>query len=67
MYRSKYGFSKRNLFRLFDAIGTMALGDLTKQSILEAWNGGAFEEMRVKVLAGRDAVPLCRHCDTLVD
>ncbi len=50
-----------------DALGTVTLGDLTKQKIAEAWNSELYEDVRTRVLAGRDAMPLCRHCDTLGD
>lgn len=50
-----------------DALGIMTLGDLSRQSVEEVWRGPAFEEMRGKILHGRDGVPLCRRCDTLPD
>ncbi|MCC8189942.1 MAG: SPASM domain-containing protein [Planctomycetes bacterium] len=48
-----------------DAVGKMTLGDLRRESLAEAWWGSAYVDLRNRVLAGRDALDLCRHCDTL--
>ncbi|MCC8189943.1 MAG: SPASM domain-containing protein [Planctomycetes bacterium] len=50
-----------------DAVGVVTLGDLTQQSVLEAWYGEVYEDARRRLLESRDAFALCRHCDTLGD
>ena len=47
-----------------DALGTNTLGDLTKETILEAWQGEKYKKIR-NLLAkkGRKAVELCQYCD----
>lgn len=47
-----------------DALGTMTLGDLTKESLADAWWGERYREIRERILNGRDAFELCRRCDT---
>lgn len=49
-----------------DPYGKYTLGDLTKQSILEVWNGKEFQEIRSSLLKGRKAVEHCRQCDTFI-
>ncbi len=46
-----------------DALGTYTLGDLTKQSIVEIWNGKEFWTIRNKILQGRNKLNLCKDCD----
>jgi MoaA/NifB/PqqE/SkfB family radical SAM enzyme len=47
-----------------DALGNVTLGDLSKESILEIWNGELFVEYRKKILRGRENIPLCIACDS---
>ena len=48
-----------------DALGKITLGDLTTESLADAWWGARYVDIRKRVLDGRDALDLCRHCDTL--
>ncbi len=48
-----------------DALGTMSLGDLTKDKLIDIWNSDAYQELRKRVLDGRGSLDLCRNCDTL--
>lgn len=45
-----------------DALAQITLGDLTKQSILEAWNGDAYVKIRELALKGSEYLSLCRVC-----
>lgn len=46
-----------------DVYGNYTLGDLTKQTLSDVWNGGAYWSIRDELLRGRDHVPMCRNCD----
>ena len=46
-----------------DALGNCTMGDVSKESILEVWNGKAFREIREKIRPGRKNLPKCRFCD----
>ncbi len=49
-----------------DLAGEMPLGDVSKQSLLEIWNGQKLIELREKIASGRYTdVPLCKGCDIL--
>lgn len=50
-----------------DALGKYTLGDLSSQSLTEAWWSDAYEAARSKLLSGRSGFELCRDCDTLGD
>lgn len=50
-----------------DALGTLTLGDLSKQTLEEAWYSPAHQAAMEKILVGRDDFPICRQCDTLCD
>ena len=50
-----------------DALGKVTLGDVSKQSIREVWNGEKFREVRRKLLRpkkqGRKSLDVCKGCD----
>lgn len=49
-----------------DALGKVTLGDCSRESISEIWFGNHFCEVRNKMSnIGRQALPLCKSCDTL--
>jgi radical SAM protein with 4Fe4S-binding SPASM domain len=48
-----------------DFWGKMALGDLTRQTIREVWNGGPYQALRKAYGASIDSLALCRKCDRL--
>lgn len=50
-----------------DALGQMTLGDLTRESLMEVWNGTAYREIRRKIKKeGRSGLRLCRECDMTI-
>ncbi len=49
-----------------DPYGRNTLGDLTKQTIMEVWEGSEFNKIRKKLLIGRKEVEHCRKCDTFI-
>ncbi|HMD15361.1 MAG TPA: SPASM domain-containing protein [Terriglobales bacterium] len=46
-----------------DALGHETLGDLSAQSVSEAWNDHRRRTVQDLMLKGRDKLDLCRHCD----
>ena len=46
-----------------DALGQETLGDLSAQSVSEAWNDHRRRTVQDLMLKGRDKLDLCRHCD----
>lgn len=46
-----------------DALGGMTMGDLTKEKIIDIWNGRIFLQTRENLLNGRRYVSLCSLCD----
>lgn len=48
-----------------DALGQETLGDLKRQTILEAWNSAEYKKIREELKRGRSNIKLCKHCDTL--
>jgi len=48
-----------------DALGSVTLGDLKKESILDVWYGETFEEYREKIIKGRKYIDACASCDNL--
>lgn len=48
-----------------DAYGNETLGDLKNQSIVEVWNGRAFNSLRKDVLEKRNERKFCKNCDVL--
>lgn len=46
-----------------DPLGKNTLGDLTKESILEVWQGSKFREVRKALNLGRGEWKYCEHCD----
>lgn len=49
-----------------DALGTMTLGDLTKEFIGDVWHGKKYLEIRKKLAKGRHDIALCHGCDSLL-
>lgn len=49
-----------------DALGTMTLGDLTKEFISDVWHGEKYYEIREKISKGRHDIALCQGCDSLL-
>lgn len=48
-----------------DALGKYTMGDLSAQSINEAWNSEEYKKVRREMLTtGRKNLLLCRECDT---
>ena len=47
-----------------DPYGKMTMGDLSKQSIMEIWNGETYRKIREQILGGRGRIEHCRTCDT---
>lgn len=48
-----------------DAYGEYTLGDINKESLLQAWNGNSFQTLREQALHGRTKHPACKKCDML--
>lgn len=47
-----------------DALGVYTLGDLTRQTLLEAWYGDDYKNIRDTLAkGGRSSVSLCKYCD----
>jgi radical SAM protein with 4Fe4S-binding SPASM domain len=46
-----------------DALGQETLGDLSEQSVSEAWSDHRRGSVQDLMLKGRDKLDLCRHCD----
>ncbi|MBQ8039860.1 MAG: SPASM domain-containing protein [Lachnospiraceae bacterium] len=50
-----------------DALGQMTLGDLTRESLMEVWNGPAYRGIRKRLKdAGRAGIRLCKDCDMTI-
>lgn len=46
-----------------DALGEKTLGDLSKNTIKEIWNGEEYRKVRQEVLHDIEKIDLCRYCD----
>lgn len=46
-----------------DALGKYTLGDLSKESILDVWQGSRYKEFRKAIAEGRKNIEICRNCD----
>lgn len=46
-----------------DAIGAYTLGDCTRESLMEIWNGKPFQDVRNRIMAGRQSIDICSQCD----
>ena len=46
----------------FDKDANHVLGDLTKQSFNEIWNGKPYKEFRNKILKNRKSILICQNC-----
>lgn len=49
-----------------DPYGKCTLGDLNYESVLEVWNGKAFDNIRKKLSQGRGNFEHCKYCDTFI-
>lgn len=49
-----------------DALGKITLGDLSRESIKEVWNGEQYRNIRQQIITGRQSLPLCQSCDSLL-
>lgn len=47
-----------------DALGKYSLGNVETENLLDIWYGTKFENIRQKVLMGRENIELCKNCDT---
>ena len=51
-----------------DAIGSYTLGDVSQQTVWEAWNSPEYQNIRkVMVEEGRQGIPRCVNCDNCVE
>jgi radical SAM protein with 4Fe4S-binding SPASM domain len=48
-----------------DAYGSMTMGDLNEERILEAWQNDRYREARQSMLAGRGNIEICKACDVV--
>lgn len=48
-----------------DALGQVTLGDVTVQSVREAWSDARRRTVQAQMLKGRDTLDVCRSCDNL--
>jgi len=49
-----------------DLPGSMPIGDIRKNSLMEIWNSPALTDMREKIASGQyKEIPLCKGCDVL--
>jgi len=46
-----------------DPMGTRTMGDLRKQTLLEAWYGEKFVQFRTTLSNGRGSLDRCKYCD----
>lgn len=46
-----------------DVFGTMTMGDVKKQSVMEIWNGDYYREMRKIIAEAPKEIAICRHCN----
>lgn len=49
-----------------DPYGKCTLGDLSKSSIMDVWNGKAYENVRNLLLQGRGKMEHCKNCDSFI-
>lgn len=47
-----------------DPLGKCTLGDLSKESILDVWNGEPYKMVRNALINGRENFEHCKYCDT---
>lgn len=48
-----------------DALGQMTIGDLRKESIMEAWNGDKRKCVQKLIVEGRESIPICKFCNSI--
>ncbi|WP_432667455.1 SPASM domain-containing protein [Wukongibacter baidiensis] len=49
-----------------DATGKVTLGDLTKDKLIDVWNGQQYYNVRRNMVTNRNLNPLCRDCDCVL-
>jgi radical SAM protein with 4Fe4S-binding SPASM domain len=49
-----------------DALGKFTLGDLTKQTLVEAWNSKEYTDLRNTIVNGRHNIDTCKNCDVFI-
>lgn len=49
-----------------DALGKFTLGDLTKQTVVEAWNSKEYTDLRNAIVKGRHNINTCKNCDVFI-
>lgn len=49
-----------------DAYGNYTLGDVTKESLKDIWDGKRYANIRALLLQGRKNLEICNGCDTLI-
>ena len=46
-----------------DATGCFTMGDLTKDKLIDIWNGKIYNDIRQKLRYKRDTIGMCEYCD----
>lgn len=46
----------------FDKDADYVMGNLNEQSFRQVWHGEKFRDFRMKILSGREKIPICRNC-----
>lgn len=49
-----------------DPLGRCTMGDVSEQKLLDIWYGKEFQEIRNKIIKGRENIEHCRRCDVFV-
>jgi hypothetical protein len=47
-----------------DALGEFTLGDISRQTLVEAWYGEPYRQVREKIYKGRRQLKICENCDS---
>ena len=50
-----------------DALGTMTLGDVNEQNILDVWNSNEYQKIRSIVLNDIKKIDICKECDAFYE
>jgi len=48
-----------------DVFGSVTLGDLNNESLLDVWYGETFNEYRENIIKGRENIGICASCDII--
>jgi hypothetical protein len=49
-----------------DALGSVTLGDLNRETLVDAWNGRMYRDIRSQIRSGRENVGICSRCDAFL-